>query len=326
MSSSSPNITASPIESSLVQANTHPYKGIFLLCLGVFLFSLQDLVIKKVSGNYPLTQVLFIRSLVSFPILLMLVHRETGIQSILQRKISPFAKRSIILFLSYLSYYMAFPALPLADAVALYFTVPLFVTAIAVPWLHEKAHPMLWWAVVLGFVGVVIMLKPTSGIFEPAAFLSLFSALTYAISMIMVRRMGNTETASMISFYQNIFFFLGATFFAVLFYCIGFQDVQHPSLKFLVRPWISIPLQDLLWIASCGVIASGGTMTLTAAYHIGPASKVGAFEYSGVLWAPMWGFIFFHEIPAFTTIMGAILIVIAGLMVLKPSVNNPSHP
>ena len=81
-----------------------------------------------------------------------------------------------------------------------------------------------------------------------------------------------------------------------------------------------------MWIASCGIIASGGTMTLTAAYHIGPASKVGAFEYSGVLWAPMWGFIFFHEIPAFSTIMGAVLIVIAGLMVLKPSKIPTIHP
>lgn len=315
----------SPTHTTTV-AKTHPYKGIFLLCLGVFLFSLQDLVIKKVSGNYPLTQVLFIRSLVAFPILLFLVHRQTGMRSILDRKVSPFANRSIILFLSYLAYYMAFPALPLADAVALYFTVPLFVTAIAVPWLHEKAHGLLWWAVLLGFIGVVIMLSPTKGIFEPAAFLSLFSAFTYAVSMIMVRQMGNTETAAMISFYQNIFFFLGACFLAIIFYLIGFQDIHHPSLKFLVRPWLSIPWQDLMWIASCGIIASGGTMTLTAAYHIGPASKVGAFEYSGVLWAPMWGFIFFHEIPAFSTIMGAVLIVIAGLMVLKPSKIPTTHP
>ena len=201
-----------------------------------------------------------------------------------------------------------------------------FVTAIAVPWLHEKAHGLLWWAVLLGFIGVVIMLSPTKGIFEPAAFLSLFSAFTYAVSMIMVRQMGNTETAAMISFYQNIFFFLGACFLAIIFYLIGFQDIHHPSLKFLVRPWLSIPWQDLMWIASCGIIASGGTMTLTAAYHIGPASKVGAFEYSGVLWAPMWGFIFFHEIPAFSTIMGAVLIVIAGLMVLKPSKIPTTHP
>ena len=292
-------------------------RGILYLCLGVFVFSLQDAIIKQVSGAYPLTQVVVIRSLVAFPILFALVQREVGWRALFGNQLGPLIARALIMFVSYTAYYMAFPALPLADAVALYFTVPLFVTALAGPFLGEHSGWRVWAAVLLGFAGVMVMLQPGTGLFEPAALLSLLSACMYGTSMLMARKIGATQPASVLSFFQNAGFFVGAVITALVLHALGIENAAHPSLAFLVRGWMWIPLNDLLLIGACGVVAATGMMFLTSAYRIAQANRVAPFEYTGILWAPLWGFMFFQEIPRATTVAGAAVIVLAGLLALR---------
>ena len=296
-------------------------RGIACLCLGVFVFSLQDAVIKQVSGAYPLTQVVVIRSVVAIPILFTLVQVEVGWRAIFSPDFWPLTARAAIMFVSYTAYYMAFPALPLADAVALYFTVPLFVTALAGPFLGERSGWRVWTAVAAGFLGVMVMLQPGSGLFEPAALLSLLAAAMYGTSMLMARRHGTAQAASVMAFYQNWVFLAGAAFTALCLHLLGIVHADHPSLSFLVRSWVWPTLPDGLLIASCGVIAATGMMFLTSAYRITRASLVTSFEYSGILWAPLWGFLFFGEIPRLTTVAGAGLIVGAGLVALRAARN-----
>jgi len=291
--------------------------GIIYLCLGILVFSLQDAIIKAVSGSYPLTQVVSIRCLVSAPILLTFVHFESGLKSLAARDMGSLMGRSFLMLMAYTTYYMAFPALPLADAVALYFTVPLFALALAVPMLGETIGWRRISAVVIGFIGVVVMLRPGAGLFEPAALLSLFSALTYATAMLIARRIGTTTTASVMAFYQNAIYLLGALTMAGFFHLTGIQQASHKSLEFLVRPWIWPDSTDLLLIGSCGIIAAFGMTLLTQAYRIAKASIVTSFEYTGMLWAPLWGFLFFGEIPYLTTLAGAGLIIAAGLFALS---------
>lgn len=296
-------------------------RGIAYLCLGVFVFSLQDAVIKRVSGAYPLTEVVSIRSVVAIPILLTLVQIDVGWRAIFSTDFWPLTARAAIMFVSYTAYYMAFPALPLADAVALYFTVPLFVTALAGPFLGERSGWRVWTAVAVGFLGVMVMLRPGSGLFEPAALLSLLAAAMYGVSMLMARKLGTTQPASVMAFYQNWVFLTGAAATALCLHQLGIVRADHPSLSFLVRPWIWPSPSDGLLIASCGVIAATGMMFLTSAYRIARASLVTSFEYSGILWAPLWGFLFFGEIPRLTTVAGAVLIVGAGLVALRVARN-----
>ena len=298
-----------------------PVRGIVCLCLGVFVFSLQDAVIKQVSAAYPLTQVVSIRSVVAIPILLTLVQIEVGWRAIFSPDFWPLTARAAIMFVSYTAYYMAFPALPLADAVALYFTVPLFVTALAGPFLGERSSRRVWTAVGVGFLGVMVMLQPGSGLFEPAAFLSLLAAAMYATSMLMARRLGTAQAASVMAFYQNWVYLAGAGLTAVCLHLLGIERAEHPSLSFLVRSWVWPTLPDGLLIASCGVIAATGMMFLTTAYRIARANLVTSFEYSGILWAPLWGFLFFGEIPRVTTVAGGLLIVGAGLVALRVAKN-----
>ncbi|MEY3612364.1 MAG: hypothetical protein RJB14_2086, partial [Pseudomonadota bacterium] len=292
-------------------------RGILYLCLGVFVFSLQDAIIKQVSGSYTLNQVVVIRSLVAFPILLALVMREVGWRALFGNDLGALMLRALIMFVSYTAYYMAFPALPLADAVALYFTVPLFVIALAGPFLGEHSGWRVWAAVLLGFMGVMVMLQPGTGLFEPAALLSLLSACMYGVSMLMARKLGSTQPASVLSFYQNVGFFVGALMTALALSVLGIEHASHPSLAFLVRNWMLIPLDDLLLIGASGVVAATGMMFLTSAYRLAQANKVAPFEYTGILWAPLWGYVFFQETPRLTTVAGAAVIVMAGLLALR---------
>ena len=299
--------------------------GIICLCLGILVFSVQDAIVKAVSNGYPLTEVVSIRCIVSAPILLALVHFESGLKSLGQRQeFGALMGRSFLMLIAYTTYYMAFPALPLADAVALYFTVPLFAMALAVPILGETIGWRRITAVLIGFAGVVVMLRPGAGLFEPAALLSLFSAFTYALAMLMARKIGGGKAASVMAFYQNAIYLAGALAIAGFCKATGIHEAAHKSLDFLIRPWVWPDLKDLLLIASCGVIAAIGMTLLTQAYRIAKASVVTSFEYTGMLWAPLWGFAFFGEIPHVTTLAGAARIIAAGLFALSSPAARPA--
>ncbi len=290
--------------------------GIASLCLGVLIFSTQDAIIKAVSGDYAVTQAIVIRSIVAFPILLLFVHWEGGIRQILSRRFWALSFRGVILLVAYTSYYLAFPALPLAEAIVLFFTAPFLVTFLAAPVLGERVQFKAIVALLVGFAGVLVILKPGFGFFEPAALLSLLSALTYALAMLFARKLGVSEPASVMAFFQNGIYLTGAGLMALAFHAAGITTADHPSLAFLVRPWSWPDTLSFAMMAACGVIAAVAMSLLTQAYRMADASLVTVFEYTGMIWGPLWGFLFFAETPPVTTLLGMLLILAAGLIVL----------
>lgn len=291
----------------------HPTAGMASLGLGVMIFSTQDAIIKALSGDYAVTEAVFVRCVVALPILVGLVHFETGVRRIFTRNFWPLFIRGSILLVSYTTYYMAIAALPLAEAVALFFIAPILVTVMSGPLLGEKVTAQSWFAVFLGFVGVLVIVKPGSSLFEPAALLSLLSAAAYAFSMVLARRLGTTEPATVMSFYQNGVYLVGSLVIALLFQSLGITEMPQPALDFLVRPWIVPTLYDFGLMAACGVIAAFGMSLLTHAYRTAEANIVTVLEYTGMIWASLWGFLFFAEVPSLTTFLGMGLIVLAGL-------------
>ena len=115
------------------------------------------------------------------------------------------------------------------------------------------------------------------------------------------------------AFYQNAVYLLFAVLAAASFDQLGITQLGHPSLDFLVRPWTFPVVNDALLMGACGVIAAAGAWLLTNAYRLAPASLVSIFEYSGIIWVPLWGFLFFGEVPRLTTAVGMVVIVGAGL-------------
>lgn len=294
----------------------HPVRAAFTLCGGVLVFSWQDWIIKAISGGYPVHQAIVIRCLVALPLLLVLIHVSGNLRDILSPRMRWLALRGLILVVSYTTYYLAFPAMPLANVVALWFTTPLFVTALAGPLLGESVGPKRWIATIVGFAGVLIMVRPFTDAFDLAALLPVASALTYGASALMARRMGVTESAAVMSFYQNLMFFAAASFMALLIGDGRFMGSADPSLEFLLRPWTMPSGRDLLLLAACGPIATVGTVLLTQAYRLADANFVTSFEYTAIIWATLGGWLIWQEVPDRYTFIGSALIIAAGLYVL----------
>ncbi len=291
--------------------------GITSLVAGIFVFSVQDTIIKHVSGGHAVTLAIFLRSIVSFPILLVMVHYESGLRSIATPQAGVLILRGLMMLTAYLAYYIAFPALPLAEAIALFFMAPLFVTIGSGPFLGERVSRFAWIAVVLGLAGVFVILRPGSALFEPAALLSLFSAACYAFGMLLSRKHGAKVSATVQSFYQNVTYIVGSLAIAGAFILLNPGEQTHPSLAFLTRDWAWPPIWDLTLMLACGIIAALAVVLLTHGYRMGQASVVTPFEYTGMVWAAFWGFVIFSEVPKVTTFIGMAMIAAAGVLALR---------
>lgn len=294
----------------------HPVLAATTLCLGVFVFALQDWIIKGLSGSYPVSEAIFIRCIVAAPILLVLVSLQGSVADLRSPKLPWLLLRGAILVIAYTTYYLAFPAMPLANVIALWFTTPLFVIALAGPVLGETVGARRWAAAIVGFLGVLIMMRPFTEAFDAASLLPIASALTYGGAQVMARRMGVTESASVMSFYQNLVYLLVASVMAALLGDGRFAGSADPSLEFLFRAWTMPNGWDLFLLAACGVIASAGTVLLTQAYRMAEANFVTSFEYTAIIWAVLGGWVIWGEVPDSLTYAGAALIIGAGFYVL----------
>lgn len=301
----------------MTAARSNNFIGILSLTVGVLVFSLQDAILKGMSGDHAVTLAIVLRSIVGLPILLFMVAYANGLSALRTKRWGLLIARGLILLVSYTTYYMAFPVLPLAEAVALFFTSPIFVTLLAALFLREKVSPQAWGAVIAGFIGVLIILRPGSGLFEPAALLSLFSAAAYALSMVLARKYGADEPTTVMAFYVNAVYLVAAALIAGLFGALGITAFGHPSLDFLVRPWHIPGTTDLLLMGLCGVIAAAGMSLLTHAYRLAKANLVTVFEYTGMLWVPLWGFLLFAEVPKLTTVIGTLIIIGSGIFAVR---------
>jgi drug/metabolite transporter (DMT)-like permease len=297
------------------------------LVLGVGIFSLQDLIIKLISADYPLHQAMTIRSLVAAPLLLAMVAADTGLQSIFSQRASLLTVRGLINLVSYTSFYLGLAAIPLANCVALYFTAPLFITLLSALALNERVGPRRWVAVAAGFLGVIVMLRPGSDLFEWAALLPVCAGMTYGTAQVLARRIGSAESAAVMAAYSNFVFLIGASMMAAFFGGGAFADEGHASLAFLLRGWTMPTLTDLLLMMSCGVIAAVALTLLSEAYRSAPANTVAPFEYSALAWSVLYGWLVWGELPDAVGWLGIAIIIGAGLYVLyRESIRSLSRP
>ena len=294
-------------------------KGILFLTAGAMIFTIQDVIIKWISGDYPVTQILATRSLVAFVPLFVLLHLDGGMRHLRGPRLGRLLIRAGLLFLSYTAYYLAIAAIPLAEAGALFFTAPLFIVALAVPLLREKVRLEHWVAVFVGFVGAMIMIRIGADVIDAAALFSLLAAALYALAQVMARDLGTTHRASVMALYQNSVNLAAALVIGLIAGDGRFADPTHPSLAFFLRPWAVPDLVDLLLMASTGLVAAVAIWCLTQAYRIAEANVIAPFEYSSIIWLVLAGYLIWGEVPNPMTILGGILIVGAGAYVLRGS-------
>lgn len=294
-----------------------PYLGITFNIIGLSVFAVQDVIVKLLSGDYPVFEIVFIRSLVAFVPITIAILLTEGTRGFTTFHFGTLILRGSLMFSSYAFFYLALAALPLAYVVSITFSAPLFVTALSVPLLREKVGTRRWIAVLVGFCGVLIMAGRFDDDFNIAALLALGAALTYALSSILTRRVGASESGWTMAFYTSLVFGIGSSFGVLFSSPENASTATHASYAFLVREWVIPNTFDLMLIALTGIIAATGHFCLAQAYRLAPASTVAPFEYSYFIWAAILGFLVWGEIPTVSTVIGVVIVTLSGIYILR---------
>ncbi len=302
-------------------------RGILALTIGIAVFSGQDVILKQLSGDYPLHQAMVLRSLVALPCHLAIVWWFDGrLSTITTPGWWKMLARGLPSFVAYTAYYLGLAYVPMADAVALFFTTPLFITLAAVLFLGERIATATILALAAGFAGVLLIVKPGTAGFDLAALLPILGALGYAVTMVITRSLGRVETAAAMAFWGNVCMLLCALALSAVFGSGTFAGSSHPSLAFLTRGWVMPDTTDLALMASCGMIAAAGITLLTYAYRIAPSSKIAPFEYSFMFWGVLWGWAIWGDFPDVLAWVGIAVIIGAGLMVIRGAETEKAAP
>ncbi len=291
--------------------------GALTIIAAVMVASLQDAYIKDLSAGYPVHQMQTIRSGVATLLILIWIAISSDLRPLFRTRPSGLLLiRALVLSLASLTFYLALAAMHFPDAVSIYFSMPFMIAALSGIVIGEKVPRSRWLAVAVAFVGVMIVMRPGSGVFEPASLIALFSTLCYAIGLMLTRPLGTKIDANVIGFWQMLFYAGSGVLLSLVLGSGAFHDPAHPSLSYLTAPWRMPSGGDLIALIGTGFGAAAATVLYTAAYRIAAPSFVAPLEYSNLLWVSIWSYVFWREMPAETTLMGASLIIAAGLWMI----------
>jgi S-adenosylmethionine uptake transporter len=288
---------------------------------GVAAISINDMLIKQLSGGYPLHQIVFSRSAIGILFSLIFVKIEGGWHLLKTDQPALHILRGLLVVVANMTFFVALAALPLADATALFFAAPLFITLLSIPMLGEKVGPIRMAAVFVGFIGVVIMQRPWAGTETLQAsrlvlLMPIIAALTYALNQLLTRKLGVKAKASVLSVYiQAVFIVVSVGFFVVAGDGRFAAETANPSVQFLLRAWVWPPQEDWLIFGGLGFNAAIIGYALSQAYRLADAATVAPFEYVGLPLAVFWGLVIFGDLPEWEVWIGISLIMGSGLFV-----------
>lgn len=272
--------------------------GILYMVASVFLFSIQNAIGKWLAQTYPIPMLVFFRSAVALLPSYMLVLRTGGNSTLRTHRLGAQFTRAAIWGASNVTSFFAYHLLPLADAVALTFAAPLFLTALSWPILKERVGRERWIAVLAGFVGVLIMARPSGNGSGLGMANALICAACNAVGTLTVRGLTRTESTASIVFYTALFMTLMAL----------------PALPFF---WMTPGPLDLALFCSIGLIGGVSQYWTTQALYYAPAAAVSPFNYMALIWGSVLGFAVWDEVPTGPMIAGAAIVTLTGLYLLR---------
>ncbi len=297
-------------------------------CLAVFAVSItstQDAVIKGLAASLPAYEVVLIRGLVGLPILALWLALTDGFRTLFTPLLWPLLGRGLVLTAAYFCFILAIAAMPIADAVAIYFTMPFFVAMLAGPFLGEQVPVYRWLAMLAAFIGVLIMVQPGKSGFEPASGFALLSALGYAGGQMMGRHYSQRVAPVAIANVQNAVYLAVSSMLLVLINLFGFEWHGHKSLEFLFQPVVWPTAHGLVLLAVMGSFAAVGSVVFTYAYKYAQASFVAPFEYTSMFWAVAFGIFLFGDFPSVMTWAGMAIVIAAGLLMTWRDLQKPAY-
>lgn len=278
-------------------------QGALLILLGEALLALMGAIIKHLSVDLDTSTIVFYRNLFGLLILIPIIAPQ-GVQILKTQKLHLHALRAGVGLTAMYGFFYVIANMPLAEAFLVKLTSPFFMPIIAAIWLGESINRKTTWAIVLGFIGVMFILRPGTDTFTPVALIGILSAALASAAKVSIRKMGSTEPSVRIVFY----FALISTVLSAL---PMLNNFQLPSS------------QHWPWICLMGLVATLGQLALTRAYRIANPGQIGPYVYSSVVYGASLGWIFWQESLLLSTIIGSVLIIMAGLWNLKINKQAP---
>lgn len=282
--------------------------GVAIAFLGYFTFALNDALAKSLVVSFGVAQVVAIRSVSGFILLTpMLIRSRVRLFSDVQRPGLQLL-RALLATLDTGLFYAACVYLPLADVFTFYMAGPIYTTLASHVILKEKAGGKQWIAIIAGFIGVVIALRPSSEAISLAALFAISGSISYSLAMVLNKKLAGTSDAALVS-YQSIAGILGAGALSLL-------------------DWRPLTLEGLGAMLLLGLIGTAAHLMLTRAVKLAPVFVLAPLQYTLLLWGIILGIMFFGDFPSLSTILGAVIIVAAGLMIFWKSREpaNKSEP
>jgi drug/metabolite transporter (DMT)-like permease len=274
-----------------------PIRAVIAALTASLMFASMGVAVRFSSEYMSNEMTVFLRNGFGLCFLLPWIY-SIGFKDFGTKRLGAHITRSISGLIAMYCFFYAIAHLQLAEAVLLNYSSPLFIAIIALIWLGERPSTKLIAAIIIGFTGICLILKPGIGIFHSAALIGLLSAVFAAFAMVSIRNLSYTEPTVRIVFY----FSLTATFISGV-----------P----LIWAWQTPTMHTLLLMAFAGFAATLGQLMLTLSYSLAPAAQVGPYTYSSVIFAAIFGWIFWMETPDVFTLIGALLIIIAGTITLQ---------
>lgn len=282
-------MTGAPLSGSI--------RGIICMVVGMALLTLNNGFLKTLTGDYPPGQLIALRAAFVFIPIALIAWRSGGLGSLRIHNVRGQSIRAGFLVITQFLMVTSIGLLPLADVTALSFSGPLVITALAGPMLGERVGWRRWSAVAVGFIGVLIMLRPDPDIFRVVAFLPLLAACSGALRDLVTRKISTGESS-----------------IAIL--CFSTTAVLIAGSMSLFYESAPLNLADLPVLAISGFLQGAAHFILIEAFRHGEAAVIAPFKYSALPWAVMYGFFMFGHVPDIWILAGAIPVIFSGLYIL----------
>lgn len=290
---------------------SHLIRGVLSILGAVFLFSTGNAVVKDVAATYSIIQVVFFRfffAVLATVAVMALQQKRRGdslrmTDFVDTKRPGLLVLSGVLTFVGIMSLFKSFSLLPLSDGTALSFTTILFTTLLSPLILKESVNVRKWIAILLGFVGVIIMARPSGNIPLMGLMFALCFGLNDSIVMLLTRILTRTD----VSQHVVLGICLIATFLAAL--CLPFV-------------WIPMSLIDTGKFLFLGITGGLGQYFLTEAYRLAPPSLIAPMIYSGMIWGLLFGYLFWGDIPDAVLLMGACCIIGSGIWIISLDLKN----
>lgn len=288
---------ASPVTPDSPGAAEQPLRAIALMLGAVFFFSVTDVSAKWLVADYSVFQLVFLRTLGAAIPIAYLVHRQGGMAALRTRHPWRHLLRGIVGAGAIFGFFLSFRYLPLAEAYTIFFVSPLIVTALSGPMLGEPVGWRRWAAILVGFIGVLVILRPGGAVDGIGATICVFATVCYALLMLLIRLLRRTESTATVT--------------------ISFTLVMG-VLSALASPfvWVMPSLTDWGLFLFTGFFGGIAQILFIEALGRGSAATVAPFDYTSMIWAVLFGYLIWGDIPGWEVVIGATIIAASGLFII----------